>query len=121
MSYVLHLEDDPPLIEIFRLGLMATIPDVTLKQFKNGEEAITFIEENGKTIDLFVLDIRVIGDKTGIDVAKRIRELELNAPIIISSAFDNPSYTLLNELNAIWEPKPWHVQEIMLKIRQYLD
>lgn len=111
MVHVFHLEDDIRLREILQVALRAAEPDIVLKQVSTSQEAIEYINKNCTEIDLYILDIRVPGDKDGVDVAYHVRNLQCMAPIILTSAYQSPQTSVLTALKAEWYPKPWHVFE----------
>lgn len=113
--HVLHLEDDGPLREIMKVALMAAVPNINLKQFVSSDDAVAYLKEN-KDIDLFILDIRVPGSMDGMQVARKIREEECPGVIAITSAYRAPERDTLNDLNAEWFAKPWHIMEVLDKL-----
>ncbi|MCI0709859.1 MAG: response regulator [Chloroflexi bacterium] len=118
MVQVLHLEDDIRLREILQVALRAAEPNLVLKQYINSNDALAYIEQHVHEIDLFILDIRVPGPVDGLDVARRIRGLKCEAPIILTSAFQPPSQNVLVELDCEWYPKPWHIFETTRTLAQ---
>lgn len=111
MIRILHLEDDGPLREIVKIALTAADPHVEVQQFVSGEAALDYAEQNLASIDLFLLDIRVAGKLTGIEVAERLRELGTQRPIILTSAFRKPNDDVLRALDCRWMAKPWYLVE----------
>ncbi|MEO8606484.1 MAG: response regulator [Chloroflexota bacterium] len=116
MTYVVHLEDDETLQEILKVSFQATDPKVNLKQFITGDDVIAHIEHNVEAIDLFVLDIRVPGSIDGIGVARKIRELGSDAPVIMTSAYRAPDRETIDSLSLEWMSKPWHIMEISQRL-----
>ncbi len=114
--HILQLEDDNPLREIMKVALVAVMPTVNLKQFENSDDAVKYIEEHVKDIDLFLLDIRVPGSMDGVAVAQKIRELGCEGMIAITSAYRRPDRKKLAELNCQWLAKPWHVMDVIDKL-----
>jgi DNA-binding response OmpR family regulator len=114
--HVVHLEDDAPLREILRASFQAADPDIDLIQFITSDEALEYIEENVDTIDLYVFDIRVPGSLDGIDLARKVRELDAPGVIVLTSAYSPPKRELLHELQCEWFPKPWHIMETTKKL-----
>lgn len=102
---VLVAEDEPALramlIDIFEgYGF-----DVTA--FANADEACTFISNQACPLDLLFTDVRMPGNKTGLDLAFSARQLMPDLPIVISSGyFDGPMQTLSNVKLL---PKPWNM------------
>ena len=114
--HVVHLEDDGPLREILKVAFEAADPSVELHQFVSSNAAIEYIEKNLNEIDLFVLDIRVPGTMNGIQVAEKIRELNAQGAIVLTSAYQAPERDFLNKLQCEWFPKPWHIMETTKKL-----
>ena len=108
---VLHLEDDKHLSQILKVALRSAEPGIKVVQFEQSNPFVDYFIEHGRSIDMFILDIRVPGEFDGIDVARFIRRYPNNAPIILTSAYQMPDREILKELNAVWQPKPWHVLE----------
>jgi len=114
--HVLHLEDESPLREILKVALLAAVPSVNLQQFVSSDDAVTYIEENKQKIDLYILDIRVPGSMDGLEVAYKIREVGGPGVIAMTSAYRAPGKDVLEQLNAQWFAKPWHIMEVMDKL-----
>lgn len=112
-THIVQLEDDGPLLEIMQVALQAAAPSVVLKQFIRSDDAMKYIEEHHQDIDLYILDIRVPGRMDGVEVAERIRKLDANTTIAITSAYSGPSRKKLKELNCQWLAKPWHVMDVI--------
>lgn len=106
---LLHLEDDGALREILKQVLTAVEPTLTLHHFISSEDALDFIKGTHTPIDLFILDIRVLGEIDGIEVARQIRKEHYTSPIVLTSAFRRPSLENLDELDCLWMPKPWEL------------
>ena len=117
--HIVHVEDDKPLKDILKSAFEAANPQVNLKQFLNGDGALPYIQANGHTVDLFILDMRLTGSMNGIQLAQKIRELALPGHIVITSAYLRPSRDLLNSLQCEYYPKPWHIYDITPKLAEY--
>ena len=116
MLHIVHLEDETPLSEILQATIELADPDAQIKHFINSDDAMQYIEEYGQAVDLFVLDIRVPGKLDGLEIAYEIRALGCPGEIVITSAYQFPSFDVLNELQAEWIPKPWHVKELSTRL-----
>ncbi len=116
MTYVVHLEDDETLQEILKVAFQATDPKVNLKQFVNGDDVFEHIKPNVEAIDLYILDIRVPGSIDGMGVARKIREMGSDAPIIMTSAYRPPDREAIDALSLEWMSKPWHIMEISQRL-----
>lgn len=109
MTLILHLEDDGPLREVMKIAMTTADPTIEFAQFINSDSALKFIEENKDRISLFLLDIRVPGSTDGMGVAEKIRELGVDRPIVITSAYRKPAKDHLDKLGCQWMQKPWHI------------
>jgi len=114
--HIVHLEDEKDLRNVFAEVIAIIDSDVNLKQFSNAEDSLGYISEFGKTVNVFVLDIRVPGPLTGLDLAAKIRELGCDGHIIITSAYQMPPAELLESLRAEYIGKPWDVPEFFTHI-----
>jgi len=110
--HVVNVEDDRSLRDILRVAFQAIEPRVDLHQFTSGDEAIPYIEQHARDIDLFVIDIRLPGTMNGMQIAQRIRERNCTGRLILTSAFSLPDQALLNALNIEYFPKPWHIIDL---------
>jgi DNA-binding NtrC family response regulator len=113
---LLHLEDEGPFRNLFKIALATIDPKVELIQFMSADEANTHLEQVTDNVKVFVMDIRVPGNLDGLDLAKIVREKYPNAPIIMTSAYQKPDADLIRRLNLIWMPKPVHILNISQKI-----
>jgi DNA-binding response OmpR family regulator len=118
-QHVVHVEDDKPLRQILDLALRAVEPSIDLHQFITAEEAIPYIGSHWQGIDLFVLDIRLPGEINGLQLAQKIRDLNCPGYIILTSAYNMPSDTILRTLTAEYYAKPWHLMEITQRLLGY--
>lgn len=122
MTTILHLEDDGPLREILKIALCTVDSKVQVEQFITGEDAIAYAQEHMDEIDLFVLDIRVAGKLTGVDVAQKLREMGAKRPIVLTSAYRRPASDVLDDLECKWLAKPWHIvdaHKVILPLAQH--
>jgi two-component SAPR family response regulator len=117
--HIVHVEDDKPLKEILKAAFESADPAVNLKQFVNGDQALPYITEYGSSVDLFILDIRLSGSLSGIQLAKKIRDLGYPGNIVLTSAYLRPSRDQLTALRCEYYPKPWHIYDITPKLQQY--
>jgi len=118
-QHIVHVEDDKPLRKILGVALHAADPSIDMHQFVNAEEAFCYIALHWQTIDLFVLDIRLPGMMNGLQLAQKIRDLNCPGYIIMTSAYNTPSSTLLKGLRAEYYSKPWHLMEITERLIGY--
>lgn len=103
---VLHLEDEMTLREIVRTTIMVLDPQTEVRQFEDSDEALRFASEQGKNINLFLLDVRVPGAVDGIGAAFRLREMGCEGLIAFTSAYAAPDTKTIASLDYIWLSKP---------------
>jgi DNA-binding NtrC family response regulator len=114
--HILHIEDERDLRSVFAEVILIIDSEVRLKQFQNADESLSYIVEYGATVDVFVLDIRLPGELTGLQLAAKIRELGCEGRIIITSAYQMPPVDLLQNLRAEYVSKPWNVPDFFMHI-----
>lgn len=115
--HIVHLEDTRPLRDIFKATLTAIRPGCDIHQFMTSDDAITYIQEQGREVDLFVLDVRVPGSLDGLGVAELIKELGCTGAIVMTSAYMSPGRDQLSTLNAHWFQKPWQIEDVQEMLR----
>jgi len=84
---ILYVEDD----EVIRKSISRVLEPMVKKiyQASNGKQALNIIQQ--KKIDLVITDIRM-PNMDGLSLIKKIKELKLNVPVIITTAFDEVEY-----------------------------
>jgi DNA-binding response OmpR family regulator len=112
---VLYVEDEPNLAELLRTGL-GMFGMIVNPIYCSAEELL------GKTnspefasADILFLDIRLPG-LTGLELASRLRQQGEKRPIVIVSAFNRPSDSVLEEIGATFRPKPFDFEDIVQTI-----
>lgn len=111
---ILHLEDDPALKETVLELLTMLEPDGEVHQFTNSDDALRFIDAEGSRINVFLLDVRVPGQTDGIGVAKHVRAMDINSPIVFMSAYQRPATAdLSGTSNFEWVKKPWSMEQLI--------
>jgi CheY-like chemotaxis protein len=114
--HVVHVEDEKSLRTILAIAFRLSEPDIQLHQFVSGDEALPYIESNGQTVDLFILDIRLPGTLNGLQLAQKIRELGCPGFIVLTSAYSEPSAAVIASVRCEYYPKPWHILELTPKL-----
>lgn len=117
--HVVHIEDDSMLRDILQISFQVADSEIRLKQYTNGDDAIPYIEQNGQTIDLFILDIRLPGSLNGLQIAQKIRAMNCPGHLVLTSAYSSPSREWLSSLSGEYFPKPWHILDLTRKLLQY--
>lgn len=89
--------------------------DITSAYVDNGDEALSFIEEND--VDLVLLDIN-LGDKSGFDVCRKIRE-DKQIPILFISArqSDDDVLIALSIGGDDYVKKPYNLSVLLAKVK----
>ncbi len=114
---ILVAEDDPHI----RMGLKDTLEseNYTVFEAANGEDAISIFEH--QSIDLALLDI-MMPQKSGYDVCREIRAIDLQVPIIMLTAKSEEIDKVVGlELGADdYITKPFGVHELLARISAVL-
>ena len=94
-------------------------PGINLRQFATADDALAYIEHQGKIVDLFIIDIPLSGKMNGIQCAQAVRDLECPGFIVLTSAYAAPSYEMLVSLQSEFCAKPWHILTLARQLPQY--
>ena len=88
---VLYCEDELHLREVTQ-GILESF---TKKQFiaSDGQEGLELFEKNQNDIDLIITDVNM-PNMNGLEMSKKIKEINPNIPIIVATAFSNSEYLL---------------------------
>lgn len=110
---ILLLEDDIQLNTTLRKFLQ--YKNYRVSSFLDGEEAMRSIDEN--IYDLYIIDIN-LSKMSGLDIAKYIRNKNLNTPIIIITASLEVEYIKIAFGSGCNEyiKKPFHLEELSIRI-----
>ena len=84
MARILLVDDEPTILNIFRLILTGEGHEVRTTEM--GEEAIQIVEQGG--IDLLISDVRM-GPVDGFEVLRRSRALQADLPVLLVSAYND--------------------------------
>jgi CheY-like chemotaxis protein len=116
MLNIIHLEDERELSEGMAFVIQEEAPNAMLTQFVSSDDLIAYIDREWQTVNLFILDVRVPGAKTGLEVARYLREIGYAGVIVVTSAYEPPSDALLQELNIHYFRKPWELPQTILNM-----
>ena len=88
---VLYCEDEEYLRDITK-GILESF---TKKQYIgiDGKEGLELFKQNKDEIDLIITDVSM-PNMTGLEMAKEIKQINSNIPIIVATAFSNSEYLL---------------------------
>src|SRR5450432_3552119 len=117
--HIVHVEDDEPLQNLLKIALHASDSSIKLKQFMMGEEALAYILEAGSTVDIFVLDIQLPGSLSGLELAHKIREMNLRGAIVLCSAYASPKQETVAAVSGEYIPKPWRILDVTRHLLSY--
>lgn len=88
---VLYCEDEDDLRQITSEVIKNFTKHVYLAE--NGAKGLELFNEHSQEIDLIITDVNM-PEMNGLDMAKAIKEINSNIPIIVATAFSNSSYLL---------------------------
>lgn len=117
---VLVVDDDETIRLTIEFQLESEGYNVDLAE--SGEEAIGKLDKNS-SYDLVVTDLRMYG-KSGVDVFKKVIEVDINTPVMIITGFggDSPMFREAMELKPCNHAfKPFSEEEFIKKIRNCLE
>ncbi len=87
--------------------------------FNNSEEALEFCKNNPKNFDLLITDY-TMPNMTGIELAKALKQKNINVPVILSSGFHDEQ-VMVDETIMQLLPKPYEPEALWKAVRQTLD
>lgn len=116
-EHILIVDDEPKLVRLVREVLLATGYEVSAAS--SGEQAIEMVALEQP--DLIILDIVLLGDIDGYEVARRIREFS-NVPIIMLTAKVRESDLLRGFEFGVddYITKPFSSKELLARMRAVL-
>ncbi len=104
---------------LFQRTFRAAEPNVNLRQFAASLPALAYVTAYTDTIDLFMIDLGLAGNVSGLELTCRIRDLGCTGHIILSSTYGSPERALLNRLRAEFLPKPQHILDVASTLSKY--
>lgn len=114
---ILIVEDEDLLLEMMRDVLEEL--DYRVITAKSGGEALK-IANSGKPFDLLLTDIVMPGNISGFDLARRIREIRTDIPVIYTSGYTGFSTSEMGEVQAPLLQKPSPTAELAKAIADAL-
>lgn len=122
---VLIVEDSRPQLDVLAKLVLEVDPDVKVYAAETLDEAYAALLK--RTIDVFIVDIILEttkpGDISGIQLAKRIREIEkyMLAPIIFVTSMEDETKFAYTDLNCLgYLEKPFSFDEVRALVRKAL-
>jgi DNA-binding NtrC family response regulator len=118
---IVHLEDEKDLAEGLAFIIQEEAPHVTLIQFANSDDVTAYIDQHWRDVDLYILDVRVPGQLSGLGVAEHIRALGSQSAIVVTSAYDPPKQAVVEALNIHYFRKPWDLPDNVIEMLDLVD
>ncbi len=117
MYNICLVEDEIDLSNLIKTYLQKSGYNVEV--FANGVDAINYI---GHKVDVWILDIMLGDDVNGYDIIKAIREVDVNTPVIFTSARDQDLDKIIGlELGSDdYITKPYSPKELVLRINNII-
>ena len=121
---ILVCDDESDLLLMFQIHLESQYNVLTVVSGRECIDKINEIKKKNEKIDLVLLDYK-LGDISGENVARKIREIEKNIKILMITAFELEDHVVKNMIqnryiNDIIN-KPIQLEELSKKIEEYLD
>lgn len=120
---ILVCDDESDLLLMFRIHLESQYNVSTVVTGKECIDRISELKKKNEMIDLVLLDYK-LGDITGENVARKIRETEKNIKILMITAFELDDHIVKNMIQNRYIDdiinKPIQLEELSKKIEEYL-
>jgi DNA-binding response OmpR family regulator len=121
---ILVCDDESDLLLMFQIHLESHYNVLTVVSGRECIDKINEIKKKNEKIDLVLLDYK-LGDISGENVARKIREIEKNIKILMITAFELEDHVVKNMIknryiNDIIN-KPIQLEELSKKIEEHLD
>ena len=121
---ILVCDDESDLLLMFQIHLESQYDVLTVESGRECIDKIIEIKKKNGKIDLVLLDYK-LGDISGENVARKIREIEKNIKILMITAFELEDHVVKNMIknryiNDIIN-KPIQLEELSKKIEEHLD
>jgi CheY-like chemotaxis protein len=120
---ILVCDDESDLLLMFRIHLESQYNVSTVVTGKECIDRVSELKKKNEMIDLVLLDYK-LGDITGENVARKIRETEKNIKILMITAFELDDHIVKNMIQNRYIDdiinKPIQLEELSKKIEEYL-
>jgi DNA-binding response OmpR family regulator len=120
---ILVCDDESDLLLMFRIHLESQYNVSTVVTGKECIDRISELKKKNEMIDLVLLDYK-LGDITGENVARKIRETEKNIKILMITAFELDDHIVKNMIQNRYIDdiinKPIQLEELSKKIEEHL-
>jgi DNA-binding response OmpR family regulator len=120
---ILVCDDESDLLLMFRIHLESQYNVSTVLTGKECIDRVSELKKKNEMIDLVLLDYK-LGDITGENVARKIRETEKNIKILMITAFELDDHIVKNMIQNRYIDdiinKPIQLEELSKKIEEHL-
>jgi DNA-binding response OmpR family regulator len=121
---ILVCDDESDLLLMFQIHLESQYNVLTVVSGRECIDKINEVKKKNEKIDLVLLDYK-LGDISGENVARKIREIEKSIKILMITAFELEDHVVKNMIknryiNDIIN-KPIQLEELSKKIEEHLD
>jgi CheY-like chemotaxis protein len=121
---ILVCDDESDLLLMFQIHLESQYNVLTVVSGRECINKINELKQKNEKIDLVLLDYK-LGDISGENVARKIREIEKNIKILMITAFELDDHVVKNMIenryiNDIIN-KPIQLEDLSKKIEEHLD
>ena len=121
---ILVCDDESDLLLMFQIHLESQYNVLTVVSGRECIDKINELKKKNEMVDLVLLDYK-LGDISGENVARKIREIEKNIKILMITAFELEDHIVKNMIqnryiNDIIN-KPIQLEELSKKIEEHLD
>ena len=120
---ILVCDDESDLLLMFQIHLESQYNVLTVVTGKECIDRVSDLKKKNEMIDLVLLDYK-LGDITGENVARKIRETEKNIKILMITAFELDDHIVRNMIQNRYIDdiinKPIQLEELSKKIEEHL-
>ncbi len=118
IKHILFVEDEPALAEIVKESLM--MKGYMVSHCKTGRETMNVYAN--QDFDLVLLDV-MLPDATGFELAKQLRQTNVQVPIIFLTAKNQPSDVIIGFESGAndYIKKPFSLEELAIRIKVLLS
>lgn len=117
---ILLVEDDPDVREVAAVILSQN--GYRVIQAESGEEALQLVKKNNSDIRLMITDV-VMPGINGQELANKMKALREDLKVLYVSGYTDEAIVQhgMLESRLVYLPKPFNIEELLLKVRQVLD
>jgi DNA-binding response OmpR family regulator len=116
---ILVVEDDYPLQGIVEVAITEVGFETDI--LSSGEEALTLFRGGTKDYKALVTDVRLKGRISGWEVAKRVREIDPECPVIYMTGAAKDEWTSQGVPHSVFLQKPFAPAQLVTAVSQLLN